>query len=1033
MKRLLIFPCLLTATFLKADELDSIVIITPTSYERASSSSQTIKSKVTVTIGDWINTDVSKEVKKKIAPYSKDLSNYFPKPGELDAFVDKVVSEGKNTIIGNNLSDEKLIRFYGHLGNNLIGGIADKILSTEGIKDPARRELWVKKILNPFQSCIGKSNNSQYDASRCMDALTTSLVPSAGIGLVYELSRSNLNSALPENQRASFDNNQVNIYKECIKKTLGGASDVKKCALQAMRSGVLKVTDLKLSKTITDASSSPAAAKSIEQAVWPGFTTCTQQVGTDKNSNTGLSEQFMGCIDNLVKTTGMQLVSDKLNTNASIKANFSKVELAKLTTDKVQSFKECIEDQQKNNIRKDGMLDTAKCETAITNDITYKVVAKTLVQTANDSFKSDHSAATTAGNRGKQLLDQCWSNDQIPKQRELCLRKTILSFSQVIASAKLDKAIPSDLKNKKELAQSSLKELASCLEKQLPANISEAHDLGAQTSVCSNQLTRKVALQVAKDSVRSKAIESKMSEADADKLVKTFVEQKFMNCIGTIPTDEKLENCSGELKKNVAVTLASSLIRANATGKVSPAETEVLITKLVTQKFSGCIGTNPSNGKLNDCIGELTKGATKSIVLSYEKKQIKDQLNTESTPTKLKPVEDNFVACVDRPYPTAEVSKSLGECTKEFALEFARNLGNLKLNSLMKSVLGLNYYNDQKKDIDQILNKYNECLDDLKKFDLEDGLLDKLTICTDGLERRGLSFVTGTVNTWMSSDEKDAATVMVKNEFANFIPCLGAFLPPSPYSQKLQANADSILKPISLIISQYIEYSPEDAKRTLDDIIKQLSTDLKDVASNPASRKALIDSLYNNGALDQLLKSMVRSEVKNAFDKMAESELPKDLRAALLTKENFDKIFASDEGKVIKDMVMVKILKPVLMDQVNMKSPLMLAGMDSVKDRVVKMLINSPQFGEQIIKISVQNKINDMGVFTHFIAKVLYGSNSLNWEKVRTSPDGKIAEAYIRENILLPKFKGQILSKADENNYNDEAEKLVKAAVKKYD
>jgi hypothetical protein len=111
-----------------------------------------------------------------------------------------------------------------------------------------------------------------------------------------------------------------------------------------------------------------------------------------------------------------------------------------------------------------------------------------------------------------------------------------------------------------------------------------------------------------------------------------------MNCIGNIPTDEKLDKCSGELKKNVAVTLAAAQIRTNAAGKMSPAETEVLITTLVNQKFSGCIGTNPGDGKLNDCIGELTKRATKSIVLSYEKKQIKDQLNADITPTKLKPV-----------------------------------------------------------------------------------------------------------------------------------------------------------------------------------------------------------------------------------------------------------------------------------------------------------------------------------------------------------------------------------------------------------
>ena len=79
--------------------------------------------------------------------------------------------------------------------------VVDKILNTEGVTDQSRRDLWVKKILAPFQTCISKSKNSQYDASHCMDALTTSLVPSIGEGIVYELSRSKLNASLPKNQR----------------------------------------------------------------------------------------------------------------------------------------------------------------------------------------------------------------------------------------------------------------------------------------------------------------------------------------------------------------------------------------------------------------------------------------------------------------------------------------------------------------------------------------------------------------------------------------------------------------------------------------------------------------------------------------------------------------------------------------------------------------------------------------------------------------------------------------------------------------
>lgn len=1034
MKRLLTLLILVcNSPFIEAGELDTISIITPTSYIRPTSSTQTFKSRVKVGVGDLINTDVVAEVKSKINPYKKDLAAYFSTQGELDNFIDKIVIGGKNATLGNDLSDAKLIRFYEYLGNNLIGSLADKILNTEGVKDPARRTLWVNKILAPFKTCVAKAKNALYDANHCIDALTSSLVPSTGIGLVYELSRKSLSSSLPENQRQKFNTDQTLLYKSCMRVSAGEASDVKKCALEAMKAGVLKITDPKLSKTINESSSSAASAKSIKQSVWPVFNQCTEKVGGNPSNKAGLNVQFMDCIDSLVENTGFLLVQDKVSNNATIKSNFSNTEVGKLALDKAESFKECIVEQKKKNQRKDGMLDTTKCENSITNEITYKVVLKSLTETANDSFKDNLADRTKAATEGKKLLDACWNNDQSNQSRESCLRKTILSFSEVIATAKLDDAIPDDIKVKKTLTANALKDLKSCLEKNLPTNISEAKNLNAQTGLCSNRLTVSLAQKVAAESIRAKAAEQNMSETATNQLIKTLVDQKFMGCIGSSPSDDKLDACSGELKKNAAITLASSQIRANAEGKVTPAETDKLVASLVNQKFASCLGNNPSDAKLNDCVGDLTKSATRSIVLAYQKKQIKEQLNADFTPSKLKPVESDFIICTEKDYPADKVSKAMDECTKNFALGFARSLGELKLNSLMKSVLGTNGYDEQKTNLDAILGKYNECLNDLKKFSMEDGLLDKLNFCTDGLQRRGVNFVSSTVNTWMSSEQKDAATIMVKQEFANFIPCLSGLLPASPYSQQLQKNVDSALKPVAMLISQYIEYSPENAKRTLDEISRKLSSDLKDVASNPASRKEMIDMLYNNGALDQFLKSMVRAQVKQSFDAMPESDLPSELSSSLLSKENFDKIFASAEGKAIKDMVMDKILKPVLMEQASLKSPLMEAGMDSVKDRVVKMLVYSPNFGEEIIKTSVQNKINDMGGFTRFFAKAIYGKDALVWEKVRMTEKGKQAEEYIRANVLLPKFNGESKPADQEKRINEEAEKLVTAAVKSYE
>lgn len=987
MKRLLILYFLFSTAFLKAEEVDGIAIIMPISYERSlgrfQTFDETLDSALRAGLLDSITAldmkqafNLSDEVKKEIAPYQGDLSKYFPGPEELNTFVDKVVNEGKHILTNsknNNVNDDKLIRFYEHLGKKLIGGIADKILKLEGVKDFTRRELWVKKILAPFQACIAKSKNSKYDANHCINALTHSLVPSTGIAVVFELSKARLNSSLPQNQREAFNLKQVNIYKRCLKETVAMPAEVKQCALGAMSSGVLTVTEPTLSKIISDSASSDQVAKIIKQKVWPIFNLCNQKVGSDASVKLELSDQFVECIDSLVQNTGVQLVPEEIGNNPKVKSNFTAIEIEELKLDEVESFKKCFVDQKKNNARINGVLDTTKCKNSITNEITYKVVIKNMAETAKEIYKKDLESALKAVNFGKHLLGKCWSNDQSSKEREPCLRKTILSFSQFIATDKLNIDIPEDYEGKAELAQTTLKDLSKCLQRNLPINISEAKNLKAVTGACSNKATLSVARRVARDTVYSRAIEKEISEEETNQLVKKLVEQTFNKCLGAAPSDTKLEVCSGDLKKS----------------------------------------------------------ATKAIILSYEKSQIKKQLKEESTPPKLQPVEDTFIACIDSPSPAAEVSQKVDECTKQFALGFARTLGELKFNQLMKSVLGLNTYNGQKKSLDLILDKYNMCINNLKELSMKDKLLDKLIFCVEELEHHGLKVVSSNIKTWMGSDQ-DNAINEVKNNFANFLPCLRDLIPSSPNSQALQDNAASGLEVASALLKDYILYSPENAQKSLEEIIK-ISSDLKDIASNPAERKSLIDALYKNGALDQFLKSYTKEEVRKNFDKTSEAELPKELRMALLSKENFDKIFSGAEGKAIKDIAMEKILKPVLMDQLSLDSPLIAGGKEVIKDRVIKLLVSSPYLGEQIIKINVQNKINEkISGATRFWAKLIYGRNTLNWDKVRTSPDGKIAEDYIMTHILLPKFQGLTLSKQEVEKQYAEAEKLVTIAAKKY-
>lgn len=722
MKIFFTFILILSTASVLAAELDSIKLFSVVPYERPTSSTQTFTSKFKVGIGDLIRVDISQEVKNKVAPYAMDLAPYFKKQGELDAFVTHLVDVGRTQIIGSHLSDEKLIKFYGYLGNELVGEIFDRILVKEGVQDRERRELWVKKVLAPFNACIARSQNSQYDASHCMDALTSSLVANAGVGLVYELTRSNLIKSVPENKRAEFELEQVNNYKNCANKTEIKPQVVKSCALTAMRMGVLKVTNAKLSKSITNAASSPASAKAIKQAVWGPYQNCSQQVGSNHETELTLSQQFMECIDDLVKNTGMQLVQDKIQTTKAITSNFSKAEIASLAKEKMADFKDCFEEAKNNNYRRDGMVETDKCENKITNQITYKVVTKTLQATADETFKKDSQFASRFADEGKNIIDQCWSDTQTANERESCLRKTVKKFTLNIAKFKLDRSIPNDLSIKQNLSETSIKKLDDCLEEKLPSNISSAADLTAQVKKCTNELTRTSARAVASESIRVKARESNLPPDQVEALIKKNVDQNFMNCIGNPPTDASLDSCSANLKKDTAIALASSLVRANATGKMSEPEVNQLVNQLVTQEFIGCLGAKPNDGAISNCVANLTQKATRNIVLAYEKKQFKEQLNADFTPKELRETENNFIACTSKSIPPEKVSSEMDECTKEFSLNFAKKLGALKLNNLMRSVLGSEEFQAQKQTIDGILEKYNECIDSLKALSMKDQL-----------------------------------------------------------------------------------------------------------------------------------------------------------------------------------------------------------------------------------------------------------------------------------------------------------------------
>lgn len=1156
---------------LMANDIQNIQLITPVSYTKESKSGEDFKSKFQAGAASLLDIDIRKKVLEKINPHANDLVPYFANRNEFNNFVNQVITTGINQNL-KEVSDANLIKFYGHLGNNLIAKFADRILSSQGVQSSARRNLWTAKLTAPFNNCIKNSSNSQYDANHCIEALTSSLVPSIGIAIVYEMSVANLNSSLEPQERNSFNLERVNQYKSCLPAKVSSDS-VMKCAINSMRTGIQKVTDKSLTKTIEKTASSSNQAKIIKNQVWPAFSTCSNKVGANPKVKSDLTVEFTRCIDSLVIETGSKLVDDKISNTTSIKEALGNKQAAQLALSKAQDFKACASIQQKNNKRAEGMLDISPCENKVTNEVTLQVVSSTFKKTAADSFKDNSKQATQIGNDGIKILNSCWNNTQSAQKREDCLKSSIIKFSQNIAGAKLELAIPKEMSSRTKLKSSAINNLAACLNKELPSNISEANNLTARIDKCSGEVTKYVALNVAEYQVRDTAKEN-LDKKEVNKLVNEHVKGTFANCIGKNPSDSELEKCGDLLTSKAAIEITGKSFDKEVNAYLQKAggakalgltqkDVNLFIKKLTTEntacvnkksnaeamdKINSCVkesikkiafffgeaqfdqNTNEiyknraadkalieknfkssldkclsqkdakkfsiedytqnlytcadsvsqtttrsvvldqinnsineyikdrpnlnnentrtsvrnilttsfdtcarANAKdINKCVDDIKKEATTSIVLNYGRIETQAQLTTQALPKELRPVEEQFMACTKTDKKGEELAKYLDECTKSFALNFARALGTLKLNYLLNQALGTADYNKNKPTISNVINKYEACLNDLKQYSMNDGLTDKLTICTDALTNQGMSIVSNNVSSWMTNEDKDVATQKIKNDFANFLPCLSALLPSSPYNPQMQENVDSILKPVALLLAQYIEYNPENAKQTLSSIINNLSVDLNDVSSTYKAKADLLDLIYKNGGLDQFLKAVIRGTVIDGLKEVSTNDIPKDVRDILLSKNNFETIFNSPDGSKIKEQIMNDLLRPGLLEGKDLASPEMAAKIDQVKGNVIEVLINAPSFGEEILKKGIQVQINQLGGMTKFFAKSLYGGNSLDWEKVRLTPNGKKAEDYIREKVIIPKFKGQVISEEEMKKIMAEAKSLVTKGVKGY-
>lgn len=977
MKILLAILFTMVASHLYAGELDAISLVEPVSFQKPSSQINTVRSRLLTGVARLLNIDVKAKAKKQIEPYYGDLKGYFKSEEDLNAFVNKVIDGGVSSSLSQDkltkdgqtskvmhISDKGLIAFYRHLGNELVGGLMDKILEAEGLTNKTRRTAWIGKLTSSFNKCIDVAVNSQWDADHCIKALSASILPNMGVALVYELSKENLSPLLSSKKRASFNGSQAEGYKGCISQQQATTASVKDCAVKTMKSGVLKISDGAIEQALS-AKVTESKAKEIKKVILPGFKNCIEKIGINEQSKVPLRDQFNDCVTYVTKEGGSSVVVELISNHELIKSSYPKEKLPLIAKEKSNAFKKCLGDDA-----------------------------------------------------SKKKIDKCTESLTIATAKEL----TEINFSQKLREF-LETARISDLENGVTPLQISEEDLkvfldnlnkttAACLDKEVKGVLDD--DINS----CAKASTKEIVLFIAKKRFDLTTAKKYASRPGDLKPIETQFYDSLNKCLDSKDAKEftitnytdNITPCTNDLTDKTALAIGTDVVTqalaenlADLPKRSFKKEREKIKTEVIGE-FSKCLAAKRVGTPA--CTDQLLRSAAQSIVPFIGQAQVEEALSTSKLPTPLLYIEDEFFECTNYDLKGEKLTEHVELCSKTYALDLARALGKIKLNSTMEKTLGSDEFKKQKITMDALLDQYNLCLNEASKYDLQTGLAKMIKSCAEDLTRKATTVVKTNMNNWMVSEKADPKTTAVKSQFTELLPCLNNLLPASPYDEDLKVQNDSTLKVISTYLGKYVEYDPEKANQTVNGLMAQFSSGLAQSNDTQKTKSELIDFLYSNGSLTEFTKAMVQMTVKEALDKMPEKEMPHTWKDTLLNKQNFDEAFSTPEGSAITYQILREVLKPIVLENKKIDSPDVKASAESIKNKVIDLLVNTPNFGEKIISLRVQREMDKKGTFTRFIARNWYGVDTLNWSKVRLRPEGKIAEDYMKKYILAPRFKG---------------------------
>jgi hypothetical protein len=500
-------------------------------------------------------------------------------------------------------------------------------------------------------------------------------------------------------------------------------------------------------------------------------------------------------------------------------------------------------------------------------------------------------------------------------------------------------------------------------------------DSNAELAGCFKNTVRELVLQLAKLELTKQAKANGL-DVTATTFAQTTAElgASFSACLekrrdSKFTLDEYLEglnSCETELTKKFSSQLAKRELAGIARQVLG--ESAGQIESKLGKSLDDCMVKASDSDASATCVVALRSEGTIEIAKAGVQARAAKEMNG-LVPAELTPVEAAFDACV------AEKKKTTDECAVEYVKGSTKTLGHLVLTTQIAKEVGAKKTAKLGPEIQvKLENPFSQCVDSVNPT-IDQKMLDALDVCGNRLTQNALDYMmhhktdiaiesvlsyfrpkpipTGPDKLFAKYGGNAVGQEELTGMMARTMLCLNDHPGSLEPLKNLQPGSteDQLVK----LIGSYVSYDVNDARGEYESVLTKVSDELK-AAGPVAARRKLLSLLTEQGAVDQLIKGLLKSDLQKS---LAGKGIPAGVTAKLTEKDFIDSAIPADLLSTLRAKMAMGVLDPVLVDGNSLKQPGVKRALLAVRADALEALLAAPNLGaDDLVKTQIRQALS---------------------------------------------------------------------------